>query len=254
MVLLLNKAKEPRSRRKTCLRHVSRLREKVHGKFWMENLMERTSCKTQAQMGGYYRNLSGNSRMGESVQDYSISRQRHQPVACEHGDETSVFIKLGIFVGYRRNYQLVKRHSAPRSQRFNQLLYLIHLQTYMHQNIPFCFFVCLFISIIRFRTHKFSYFWSFSRFIFSCFSCLPFFSFFSPFHLFLFYFILLFSSSRSLLIFSYISLLFFGRFLLFTWCLLIPCLSALSVTLVLKSTSFSLAFSAGLLHFQCTRK
>jgi hypothetical protein len=45
MSLLLNKAKMFRSRRKGWVGNVSSFREKILGKVWMENLMERTACK-----------------------------------------------------------------------------------------------------------------------------------------------------------------------------------------------------------------
>jgi len=41
MILPLNKVKMLRSRRKRRVGHVSSFREKIHEKFWMENLMER---------------------------------------------------------------------------------------------------------------------------------------------------------------------------------------------------------------------
>jgi hypothetical protein len=46
MILLLKKTKMLRSRRKRWVGHVSSFRKKILGKFGMENLMERTACKT----------------------------------------------------------------------------------------------------------------------------------------------------------------------------------------------------------------
>ena len=100
-------------------------------------------------------------------------------------------------------------------------------------------FLFLFISISRFRTHKLFYFWSFSLSTFSCLSCLSLFSFCfstSPFYLLFYTFIFFFSSINSSFVPYFISF-FFVRFLLFTWCLLLPCLSVLSVTQVCCSPS-----------------
>ena len=52
--------------------------------------------------------------MGERGQDSCVSVLGVQLAICsEHSDEASLCIKRGEFLGWVRNFSLLKRHSAP---------------------------------------------------------------------------------------------------------------------------------------------